>query len=203
MYPEYDGLHSLSVHFRTLLYAFLRDRVSLALRQKASPPASTTTPTSDPVAPAPPTPLFTFSGQFSAVSATPDITHPTYKPNILRHITLVRTILERTSHLRLQPQNPRDPLVTFKQGFAMRFACVHSIPLGLFAPGVGEGDKPAQLSERGTAGEDDKEKSDPEDAIRKDIKGELDVITVSDDSHCVVPGQMTVVKFRMGVVDVS
>lgn len=40
-------------------------------------------------------------------------------------------------------------------------------------------------------------------AIKKDIKGELDVITVVDDSHCLpIPGQMTVVRFMMGVVDV-
>ncbi|KAF8337857.1 hypothetical protein F5887DRAFT_983931 [Amanita rubescens] len=182
MYPEYHTLHSLSVHFRTLLYAFLRDQVSLALRQKSSPP----TRTFDSVGPAPAPALFTFSGQFSTVSPTPDITHPTHKPNILRHISHVRTVLERSSRLRLQPQNQRDPLVAFKQGFAMRFACAHSIPLALFAP---EGGVTAD--------------KDAEDAIRRNIKGELDIITVSDDSHSVVPGQMTVVRFRMGVVGVS
>lgn len=191
MYPEYDGLHSLSVHFRTLLYEFLSHQVSLALRQK-----SPSTTTSD-LVPAPPTPLFTFSGQFSTVSPTPDITHPTNKPTILRHIAQIRTKLERASHFRLQPQNPRDPLVTFTQGFAMRFTCIHSIPLGFFTP---EGGKSAQPD---TADDKDKDKNDPEAAIKRDIKGELDVITVSDDSHSILPGQMTVVRFRMGVVDAS
>ena len=84
--------------------------------------------------------------------------------------------------------------MAFKQGFAMRFACVHSIPLELFASS--ECGEQAEVSESHLA------KEDISPGIRKDIKGELDVITVADDSHVVLPGQMTVVRFRMGVLDV-
>jgi hypothetical protein len=197
MYPEYDCLSSLAAHFKTQLHAFLSDQAALALRQK-SPSPDTATPSRA---------LFTFSGQFSTVSGTPthDLTHPTLgKPVVLRHISSVRTELERVSHFRLYPQNPREPVVAFKQGFAMRFACLHSIPLELFVSGSELGkDLPTTLlgaAEGAEAGV----KVDVEGAmkrIKKDIKGELDVIAAVDDSHCVLPGQMTVVRFRMGVVD--
>ena len=205
MYPEYDCLSSLAAHFKAQLYAFFRDQGALAIRQKSAPSATAAiapTPTSDAAAsvaadpaPTPATPplhpLFTFSGQFSTVSGTSadNFAHPMHgKPNILRDIALVRTELERVSHLKLHLQNPREPVVAFKQGFAMRFACVHSIPLELFAsePGEQAAEEPSHLTK----------------GIRKDIKGELDVIAVADDSHFVLPGQMTVVRFRMGVLHV-
>ena len=72
----------------------------------------------------------------------------------------------------------------------MRFACVHSIPLELF------------VSERGEQVVNEDHLASAMEGIRKDIKGVLDVITVTDESHLVVPGQMTVVRFRMGVLDV-
>jgi hypothetical protein len=176
MYPEYDCLSSLAAHFKAQLYAFFRDQGALAIRQKSAPPSPTPSTAADP----PLHPLFAFSGQFSTVSSTSADNFAHGKPNILRDIALVRTELERVSHLKLNLQNPREPVVAFKQGFAMRFACVHSIPLELFASEPGE----------------------QADGIRKDIKGELDVITVVDDSHWVLPGLMTVVRFRMGVLDV-
>ncbi|KAK2467565.1 hypothetical protein APHAL10511_000420 [Amanita phalloides] len=222
-YPEYLSLLSLSAHFRTQLYAFLRDQAVDALRQKSSStnsessstststatpatptttpatptttPATPTTTTPNPATPSSPTALFTFTGRFSTVSTVSSTPPP---PNPI-HIAHVRNELERASHFHfhLQPPNPTEPFVTFEQGFAVRFSCVHSIPLDMFVPEEKElvGWDPGMEEER-------EELWIRPSFIRKDVKGELDVIVVVDDSHRLLPGQMTVVRFRMGMLDI-
>ena len=136
----------------------------------------------------------------------------------------VRSEIERATHFQMKFREGRnllatggDPVVTFDEGFALRLECAHSIPLDWFVPG-GTGGEDLKVNSEGIAGSADSgsakvlgermEKSGREERemakkIMKDIKGELDIIIVADPSHPVLPGQMTVVRFRMGVIDFS
>jgi len=97
-------------------------------------------------------------------------------------------------------------VVAFNDGFAVRLECVHSVPLNWFVPGGSSG---GMMNQQGGGGNSEKSEkvgeggSERETDVKKDIKGELDIIIVADSSHPVLPGQTTVVRFRMGIIDFS
>ncbi|KAF8637708.1 hypothetical protein AX17_002630 [Amanita inopinata Kibby_2008] len=96
------------------------------------------------------------------------------------------------------------PLVALADGFAVSFVCVHSLPLNVaFLGACGSPvESPRMTSDAGIRDGPMNGVERIDKAVKKDIKGELDIITVADDSHCVLPGQRTLVRFRLGVVDI-
>ena len=101
----------------------------------------------------------------------------------------VRSEIERASHFEMKFQDRKDPVVTFNEGFAVRLECAHSVPLNWFVPGGG-GDCLNNDSEGGDGDADSEKvgKEEREAEVKKDIKGELDIIIVADPSHPVLPG---------------
>ncbi|KIL57777.1 hypothetical protein M378DRAFT_171366 [Amanita muscaria Koide BX008] len=201
-YPEFVSFSALIAQFRAELHSFLRDQAQLALRRRytsiedcESSTSASKPPATENVAPTPTSlgPLFTFKGQSSTVCSTPNIMSPSHRTAILSHLVYVRSELERASLLQLRPENTENPLVAFKEGFAVRFVCMHAIPLGWFLSGEQDNEKQRRERETETGAGD----------MRKDIKGELDIIVFPDHSHHILPGQTTMIKFRMGVVNFS
>ncbi|PFH48262.1 hypothetical protein AMATHDRAFT_49671 [Amanita thiersii Skay4041] len=152
---------------------------------------------------------FFFSGQFSTVTTTLDIT--SRRTDVVNYMNGIRIELERVSRFSLKPCNPEKPVVAFGNGFALRFLCLHSLPPEMFAK-MGMGPTkvggPCALA-NGTASSSASAKENangsprpPPEATKKDVKGELDLIAVADDSYGVLPGQKMVIRFRLGVVDI-
>ncbi|KAJ8088680.1 hypothetical protein PM082_013923 [Marasmius tenuissimus] len=112
---------------------------------------------------------FSFDGEYSMVA--PDFSVLRREKEVAAIVNNVRHEIERLARLKFDPST-RVTTVAYG-GLLTRYACQNQVPISLPVP------VPQQK------------------AYLKSMRGELEVVVVPADSHTFIPGQRTVVRFRL------
>lgn len=114
--------------------------------------------------------IFGFDGEFSVVALDLDV--PSRKAEVEGEVLRLKGEVERIGRVRF---SPKRMVSIFDFGIITRFVCVREVPMDI-QPGEG-GEKPRTKT--------------------KMMQGELEISVLADKSHRFIPGQRTIVRFRL------
>ncbi|KIJ93256.1 hypothetical protein K443DRAFT_407394 [Laccaria amethystina LaAM-08-1] len=120
----------------------------------------------------PPRALFGFDGEFSVVALDLDV--PGRKADVEGEVLRLKGEVERLGRMQF---SPKRMVSIFDFGIITRFVCMHKVPML----------KPVVIQPGGA----------PTPAYSKTMQGELEISVLADKTHRFLPGQRTIVRFRL------